>query len=294
MNKPNFFILGAPKCGTTSMAKWLSEHPEIFMSTTKEPHYYNTDHIHRLTQDYQHYLSFFAKATSAHKIIGEASVWYLFSKEAVPNILADLKNDNLKFLVMVRNPVQMAYSLHQEHVWAINEPVKNFRDAWNLQSKRKEGKEIGLFTEDVNLLLYGETCKLGEQLNRLYNTVGKNAVHVVLLDDLKENPEQEYKNVLNFLNLSYDGRKKFTAQNERKSTKSDNIAKLLRVLGLVRQKLNMRKGLGILTKVKTINTSKQTTEKLHPEFENELKNYFRNDILLLSSLINRDLSHWLK
>ena len=294
MNKPNFFILGAPKCGTTSMAKWLSEHPEIFMSTTKEPHYYNTDHIHRLTQDYQHYLSFFANATSAHKIIGEASVWYLFSKEAVPNILADLKNDNLKFLVMVRNPVQMAYSLHQEHVWAINEPVKNFREAWNLQSKRKEGKEIGLFTEDVNLLLYGETCKLGEQLNRLYNTVGKNAVHVVLLDDLKENPEEEYKNVLNFLNLSYDGRKKFAAQNERKSTKSDNIAKLLRVLGLVRQKLNMRKGFGILTKVKTINTSKQTTEKLDPEFENELKNYFRNDILLLSSLINRDLSHWLK
>src|SRR5690349_18740206 len=191
MKKPNFFILGAPKCGTTSMAKWLSEHPEVFMSTSKEPHYYNTDHIHRLTQDYNHYLSFFAKATNTHKIVGEASVWYLYSKEAVPNILADLKNDDLKFLVMVRNPVEMAYSLHQEHVWAINEPVKNFKEAWNLQSQRKEGKEIGLFTEDVSLLLYGETCKLGEQLNRLYNTVGKNAVHVVLLDDLKENPEQE-------------------------------------------------------------------------------------------------------
>src|SRR5438477_11547979 len=120
MNKPNFFILGAPKCGTTSMAKWLSDHPEIFMSADKELNYYNMDHKRSEIKNYQHYLYFFKKATEKHKIIGEASVWYLFSKEAVPNILKD-SNKEVKFLVMIRNPIQMAYSLHQEHVCGLIE-----------------------------------------------------------------------------------------------------------------------------------------------------------------------------
>ena len=65
MFKPNFFILGAPKCGTTSMAKWLSEHPEIFMSKYKEPHYYNTDN-RRVVVNHQHYLSLFKKIKQTH------------------------------------------------------------------------------------------------------------------------------------------------------------------------------------------------------------------------------------
>jgi hypothetical protein len=294
MNKPNFFILGAPKCGTTSMATWLSEHPEIFMSTPKEPHYYNTDHKNRKITNYHHYLSFFKKATSAHKIIGEASVWYLLSKEAVPNIIKDLKAQHPKFLVMVRNPVQMAYSLHQEQVYGMNEPIKNFKEAWNLQLKRKEGKKITLLTQNESQLLYGDICKVGEQLNRLYNTVDKNSVKVITLDDLKLNPESEYKNVLNFLNLQYDDRKDFTAQNTAKSRKSDAVAGVVRILGATKKKLNIHKGLGILHKVQAINTTLQSREKLDPKFEDELKEYFKEDIFLLSSLINKDLSSWLQ
>src|SRR5690349_11404630 len=99
MLKPNFFILGAPKCGTTSMAKWLSDQPEIFISKHKEPHYYNTDGK-RVVLEYRHYLSLFENATGFHKIIGEASTGYLYSKQAVPNIINDLNNKHLKFLVM--------------------------------------------------------------------------------------------------------------------------------------------------------------------------------------------------
>lgn len=294
MKKPNFFLLGAPKCGTTSMAKWLSEHPDIFMSKPKEPHYYNTDHRNRKITSYKHYLSFFKEANETHKVVGEASVWYLFSREAVTNIIEDIEDDNLKFLVMVRNPIHMAYSLHQEQVYGMNEPIKDFKEAWEAQPQRKEGKKISRLTQNESQLLYGDICKLGEQVKRLYDTVDRSTVKVITLDDLKLNAEKEYRDVLNFLNVDYDGRKDFAPQNERKSRKSDALASLVRVVGSAKRKLNIHKGLGVLDRIQTMNTKLQKRDKLDIELENEMKSYFKDDVLLLSSLLNKDLSHWVK
>jgi len=90
MKKPNFFILGAPKCGTTSLAMWLSEHPNIFMCPIKEPHYFNTDGLQRI-KTLEQYESLFTDAKPEHVAVGEASTHYLYSKEAVPRILENLK-----------------------------------------------------------------------------------------------------------------------------------------------------------------------------------------------------------
>src|SRR5262245_35065298 len=85
MKKPTFFIIGAPKCGTTSLAAWLADHPDIFMSPTKEPHYFNTDHK-RYLNSLAGYEQLFEDATDRHSAVGEASVWYLYSANAVENI----------------------------------------------------------------------------------------------------------------------------------------------------------------------------------------------------------------
>ncbi len=294
MKKPNFFILGAPKCGTTAMAQWLSTHPEIFFSKAKEPHYYNTDHKNTVIKSHNQYMSLFAKATEAHKVVGEASVWYLYSKDAVSNIKKDLNNDDLKFLVMIRNPVQMAYSLHQQQVFNLNEPVKDFKEAWGLQDERRDTKRTGLLTRNENQLLYGDACKLGEQVERLFKTVNRNAVKIILLEDLKKDPEQVYKDVLNFLHLPFDSRKNFVPVNEAKSRKFETLAMAVKALGTIKHKLKITKGLGILNKAMEVNHVPKTREKMSIEFENELKSYFKNDVLLLSSLINRDLSCWIQ
>jgi len=84
---PDFFILGAPKCETTAMAAYLSARPEVFMSQPKEPHHYNTDHRHGEYKDRQRYLELFSGASDEHKIVGEASVWYLYSEVAGKNII---------------------------------------------------------------------------------------------------------------------------------------------------------------------------------------------------------------
>ncbi len=84
MRKPDFFIVGAPKCGTTAMKSYLGEHPEIFMPRSdREPHFFGTDLYKRtFIRDEQSYLSLFAEAKN-EKRVGEKSVRYLYSEQAI-------------------------------------------------------------------------------------------------------------------------------------------------------------------------------------------------------------------
>ena len=87
MTLPNFFIVGAPKCGTTALHAYLSQHPDVFMSDPKEPHYFGSDldfRYRRRPSDAQ-YRSYFAGAGDRRRI-GEASVWYLYSECAADEI----------------------------------------------------------------------------------------------------------------------------------------------------------------------------------------------------------------
>ena len=103
MVSPNFFILGAPKCGTTSLASWLSDHPHIFIPPIKEPHYFNTDDQHRNIRRRLDYEKLFRGVTEKHIGVGEASVWYLSSEVAVRNILdACAKSQDLSLCCEIR------------------------------------------------------------------------------------------------------------------------------------------------------------------------------------------------
>ena len=130
MKKPNLFIVGAPKCGTTSLYGWLSQHPNVYMSPIKEPGFFSPDSLHR-PGTLARYEALFAKAGAEHEIVGEASTNYLYSREAVPRVLE--YNPKAKFIVCVRNPVEMAPSLFAQRVWEGRDTVKCFEDAWRLQ-----------------------------------------------------------------------------------------------------------------------------------------------------------------
>src|SRR5882672_1680365 len=114
MRKPDCFIVGAPRCGTTAMYTYLGQHPEIFMSARKEPHFFGTDlSSPALVRDEQQYLSLFAKAQN-EKRAGEASVFYLYSQRAAREIHAFCPS--ARIIIMLRNPVEMMYSLHSRHL----------------------------------------------------------------------------------------------------------------------------------------------------------------------------------
>lgn len=290
MRIPNFFIIGAPKCGTTSIAKWLSEHSQVFFSSEKEPHHFNTDHSWVLTSKRAHYENYFLDASSKHKAIGEGSVWYLYSKVAVPQI--EKYSPGAKYIVCLRNPIEMAYSLYEQQVVTGNEHIKNFVTAWKLNDARLHGKEVSRWCVEPSHLAYGTVCKLGEQLQRLYEIVPHERIFTVLLDDVKDDPRRVYLDILKFLGLEDDDRHVFQVQNTAKQLRSTFVRKIVRIIGWSKEKLGIRCGLGILQAIDRRNVNYRPRKKMEQQLQRELIEYFKTDIKLIEKFLGRDLSAW--
>ena len=292
MKRPNFFILGAPKCGTTSMAAWLSEHPNVFMSPIKEPCLFCTDLIPKHPRCMVGYEGLFSSATSEHTVVAEATSDYLFSRSAVPNILDYA--DDARFLVMVRNPIDMAPALHSEKLYQGDEHIADFEQAWMLQDDRRAGRSLSRLCRDPQLLLYGPYCRVGEQLERLFGLVPRERVCVLDLDDVRSLPGREYLKLLGFLGLPDDDRSTFPVHNVAKARRSPTLARLMRPIEEIRRKLGPAyRGLGILRRISDLNRVEKPRISLSSQMRASLAAYFREDVHLLSELRDRDLTHWL-
>lgn len=291
MKKPNFFIIGAPKCGTTALASWLSEHPNVYMSPVKEPHFYSRDLNNRQAHTRKAYERLFKGVNDQHHAVGEASVWYLYSSEAVKNILAEIPD--AKFIVCLRNPVEMAASLHNQQIVAANETIEDFATAWGAQSERKTGANVPKLCQDSQLLLYGPACKLGGQLDRLYRHCDKSQVKLVFLDDIKADTRGAYSQVLSFLGLPDDRRQEFPVVNGATERKSLFWARAIKVVQRIKKKLGIpRLGTGIFSFIDQLNRRKREHVDLDEAMRSTLENYFRQDIQCLEYITGRNLSHW--
>jgi hypothetical protein len=289
MRTPNFFIIGAPKCGTTSLAAWLSEHPEIFMSEVKEPHFFNTDHIEHFRPTAREYDALFADADERHTAVGEASVFYLTSNVAVPAILE--REPSAKFIVCVRNPVRMALSLHKQRVFSGSEDITDFAEAWRAQADRTRGLRPPPLNEPSRSL-YGNMCSLGRQLEQLLQIVDRGQVHIVFLDDLRRQPATTYRDVLRFLGVAEDHAPAFEQRNPAQERRYPWLRRAAVKAGLIKRKLGFRRGLGILESLNRWN-ARDSRWAATPAMMAELKAYFREDIEQLAAITGRDLSAWL-
>jgi hypothetical protein len=145
----------------------------------------------------------FCSATEEHIAVGEASVWYLSSAEAVSAILR--YQPEAKFIVMVRNPIDMAPTLNGEMLLSGLEYEHEFPIAWSLQEERRRGRRIrGSWAR--RRFLYGEICSLGTQLERLYKIVPSHRVLTIILDNICADPRREYLRALRFIGVPDDGR----------------------------------------------------------------------------------------
>lgn len=295
MKKPNFFIVGAPKCGTTALSEYLRNHPNIFMSVPKEPHYFSTDmKPYCFSNTLEEYLSLFSESKSEHIAIGEASVLYLYSKDAIKNIFTF--DQNARIIVMLRNPIDYIYSFHSQLVLNCDETEIDFQKAWHLKESRKKGENINKNHRIPKLLYYDEVAKLGSQVNRLLAYFPQNQVHFILMDDFQKNTLDEYKKVLKFLNIPYDGRNHFPRINENKTLRSVKIAKLKRsnifkFLRKLKSQLGLSK-LPLLGWLYNWNKIKTKRKPLDANFRNELLATFLPEIEKLEELLKTDLSHW--
>jgi hypothetical protein len=288
--KPNFFILGAPKCGTTSMADWLRNHPNIFLSRPKEPCYFNTDDgPSPYTLDT--YEGLFRGAREQHIAIGEASALYLYSSKAVTNIIR--YQPVARFIVMVRNPVEMAQSYHAEMLLRGAESVKDFPTAWSLQEDRRSGLNLPAFPAMSRHFMYGEMCSLGAQLERLLSIVRRDRVLVIVLDDIVSNPRNEYLRVLEFLGVPDDGRSQFPVRNSARASRWPKLARCTYLLLQAKRRLGMKGGLGAATWLMAATQLEQARPPLPTDAAAILKEHFASDVELLGKLLGRNLRHWL-
>jgi hypothetical protein len=295
---PDFFILGAPKCGTTAMAAYLSENPEILFSQPKETNFFNSDHKEQaLFKTLDEYLDYAFPAKGSAKIKGEGSVWYLFSEEAVANIL-DLKPD-AQFVVMLREPSELVYALHSTYLLGVMEDQEDFETAWGLQEERLQGKTLPSTCPEPKLLQYKNVGKLSAQVERLLENVSDpKQLHFIIYDDFRKDTQAEYKRLLHFLGLNYDGRSDFSAINVAAKTKNKSLGKSIssltqnKALYRLKRSLGFKMGSGPMVKLLVKNRVIAKREDLRLEFKSELRAYFKEDVQKLEALLNRDLKSW--
>lgn len=287
---PTFFILGAPKCGTTSLANYLRGHPNVFMSNPKEPNYFNTDLPRlRLYTDWDSYLQLFSNATPQHLAIGEASTWYLHSNEAIPNILTSCPD--ARMIAMLRNPVEMIPSLHSQFVYNGTEEETDFTKAWQLQNQRKNRP----------FMQYATLGKTGERLKFAFNHIPRTQLLCILFDDLRNDPKAIYLLALKFLGLPDDNRKTFEVANQNKISKNrsfDNFvrhtpAPLVRVLNSFKSRFGIQE-IGLMKRLDAWNTKRIVRSPLPDWLISEMIDTFSSDIQLTEKLLGRDLTHWMK
>jgi hypothetical protein len=295
--KPTFFIVGAQRCGTTALSKYLRSHPNICFSRPKEPHFFAKEfqNVAKI-RSIEEYLALFKECVGTEFVIGEGSTGYLQSANAISNIYKF--NSAAKIIAMLRNPVDIIYSLHAHLFYTGHEDENDFEKAWRLQNLRSRGKKLPNNPVLHPVLQYKKVGKIGFQVKRLLSVFPTEQVKIILFDDFKTSPRKIYEEVLSFLEVPTDGRKEFPVSNENKIHRFPMVIKYLRktVPWELRSSINETAKKYRLQKflMHRVLTTSAKRKPLSANFRMELVDEFRDDIEQLSRILDRDLEHWLQ
>lgn len=207
---PDFLIVGAQRCGTTSLFKTLAQHPGVLPAVHhKGVHYFDTGYQH----GWEWYLGHFPTRRRAERvrrrigqraITGESSPYYLFHPLAADRIATDLPA--VRLLVLLRDPVERAYSAHA-HELARGFESEPFVRALELEESRTAGEPERLAADPyahshhLQHHAYLARGRYVDQLTRLAGRVGRERIHVIDSDDFFTDPRSAFDGVCDFLGL---------------------------------------------------------------------------------------------
>jgi hypothetical protein len=326
---PDFFVVGAPRCGTTSLCRYLSQHPAICFSRPKEPHYFSRlapgDPASDLETAYLRRC--FGHRGPQHLRAGEGSVSYLYSPQAIERILS--LEPRARFIVMLRDPLEMLPSYHLRLLFLLEEDEEDFATAWRLQAARARGEGLPKRCREPSFLQYAEIGSLGTWLERLWLRAGPRQVLPVVFDDFAADTAKEYERVLRFLDLEPDGQAVFWRKQRSRFYRSRRLQALLhrpppalaKLAGVDAAPASSaaagsrsagragRPGVGarwlragarragpalvrVRERLVRWNSIDASPRPLSPELRRELRAAFAGEIRKLSELLGRDLGHW--
>ena len=293
--KPNFIIIGAMKAATTSLYTYLKQHPDVFMTSIKEPMFFNSFHNNnfkslgskkkKITTFEQYYQLF--DAVKNEKAIGEASPNYISNKDCPSLIQQHLPE--IKIIAILRQPVDRAYSNFLHARRADKEPVADFETAFYKEAERKAENWSPLYH-------YKSKGYYAEQLERYFTLLPKENIKVLLFEDLVKNPIKITQEVFKFLNID----KTFIPN----TTKKANVSGIPKgVFGWIIMKLryyNLIPNMHFSNYLPNFmiqfifNSAYKKARPLPKELKKKITNtYYKEDILKLEKLIEKNLQHWL-
>lgn len=295
MRRPNLFIVGAPKCGTTALYTYLRRHPGIFMSPLKEPHFFGMDlrFRGRAPLSEPEYLACFAGARG-QRLVGEASVWYLYSRRAAFEIKQF--SPAAKIVVMLRNPVDVMYALHAERRFQGSENIADFEAALRAEPERRRGLDLpsrGMLDGG----LYRAVARFPDQVARYFGAFGRENVHVIVFDDFQANTAAVYAATLAFLGVAPVVEDALRAENANRWPRSARLARILheppRVLQWFgRAVLSRPRRASLLARLRLLNSRVALRAPMPAELRRRLQTELRPDVTQLSAILGRDLTHW--
>jgi hypothetical protein len=314
-SRPNFFLVGAPKTGTTSLYHYLNQHPQIYMSPVKEPCYFASEvrleHFSpefessaRRTSwqlreflagamsgpdpggilgDWEDYLTLFKNVTS-ETAIGEASVSYLWSPTAAANIRSRIPG--AKIFMILRDPAERAFSQYLHYAadglvnWSFRKQIES--------STRNTRREFNTLYPFLEYGLYYEQVKV-------YLDLFPSAhVRIYLYEEAWSDPQRFLNAIFEYLNVDSGFRVDLSRRSlQRQAPKSLTGRHMLKKTGIT-PRLKALTPSGIWKGARACLLRSRRSLLMDPTDRAYLCDYYRDDLRKLSSLLNRDLGTWLK
>lgn len=283
-SRPNLFIVGAPKCGTTAWVEYLSRHPDVAFSSVKEPHYFATDlNGTHVASTLEEYMALFRSCGGA-ACIGEASVMNLFSETAAEEIWRF--NSQARILIFLREHVAFLRSYHNQAIYTGYEEVRPLERAWSLTSDRLDGSFVPGGCTDPKMLDYPRICEFFPQVKRYFDVFGREQVRVFWMDEWTNDPRSTYKEILLFLGLEDDGQANFPKVHAAHQHRSAAVGRLTSAGGSsgwpMRLASFVKKGLGkerlfIARRLRRWNTKYVTVPEVSKEFRGMIEEMRADD-----------------
>ncbi len=313
-------IVGAPRTGTTSLAKYLLAHPNVCFSKVKEPHFFSqwdltgvADADLRRTVAEEYLDRYFPHRDGGNAMLMEGSVTYLYAPEQMRPLLK-LWPD-ARFIIGLRDPMELIPSLHQRLLFLGDETVEDFEQAWGMIDERRQGRRVPRSCIEPRWLRYDEVGRLGEYVERFMAVVGRDRCFFAVHDDVKRDPASVYRQVQQFLGLPPQERADFAPRRASRGYRIGWLQRLLMRPPIITR--NLIAGTHYRRRVETIeklrrqdSSAMRLVERarsrllrwnetdwrpvpLSPALRSEIRAKYLDDVARLGRIIDRDLSHWL-
>ena len=292
---PNFLCIGAPKSATTTLYEILKQHPEIGVSSFKEPHFF--DNNLNYSEDLSLYSKSYFSELSSKRLIGEFTPTYFSHKECPRRIQQTLGN-NLKFIIILRNPVDRAYS-HYLHT-----KRDMFEEFTFLQALSLERERISSCLSEVNnnsylKYSYIETGLYNKHLNNYLDYFHRDQFHIIIFEEFIHQRKKVIKDLLEFLEVDKNIEINLDIYSNQASEARSTIIKQIMKKDFLLKRLikKMIPSLSMRQKIRNrIHASNNKVVKTTPLSENERKlcysEYFKQDIELLEEKLSVKLENW--